>query len=141
MTLANPSPSRSRWLRMLLAAVLVFMLAVGVYLVWPSRTGHKVVGYFTSAVGLYPGDEVRIVGVPVGKIDSIEPRAGDVKITMSIDDGVKLPADAKALIISPNLVSSRFIQLAPAYTGGPAMADGAGIGLDRTAVPVEWDEV
>ena len=141
MTSANPDRDRSRWLRMSLAAILVAMLAVGVYLVWPSRTGHKVVGYFTSAVGLYPGDDVRIVDVPVGKIDSIEPRASDVKVTMSIDDGVKLPADAKALIISPNLVSARFIQLAPAYTGGPAMSDGASIGLDRTAVPVEWDEV
>ena len=141
MTYANPSSDRSRWLRIALAAVLVAVLAVGVYLVWPSRTGHKVVAYFTSAVGLYPGDDVRVVGVPVGKIDSIEPRAGDVKITMTVQDGVKLPADAKALIISPNLVSARFIQLAPAYTGGPVMADDASIGLDRTAVPVEWDEV
>jgi phospholipid/cholesterol/gamma-HCH transport system substrate-binding protein len=141
MTYANPSNDRSRWLRIALAAVLVAVLAVGVYLVWPSRTGNKVVGYFTSAVGLYPGDDVRIVGVPVGKIDSIEPRASDVKITMTLQDGVKVPADAKALIISPNLVSARFVQLAPAYTGGPVMSDDATIGLDRTAVPVEWDEV
>ncbi len=141
MTQANSSPNRSRWLRIALAALLVAVLAAGVYLVWPSRAGHKVVAYFTSAVGLYPGDDIRIVGVPVGKIDSIEPRASDVKITMNVQDGVKLPADAKALIISPNLVSARFIQLAPAYTGGPVMADGASIGLDHTAVPVEWDEV
>ncbi len=141
MTYPNPSPGRSRWLRIALAAVLAAVLVAGVYLVWPSRTGHKVVGYFTSAVGLYPGDDVRVVGVPVGKIDSIEPRASDVKVTMTVQDGVKLPADAKALIISPNLVSARFIQLAPAYTGGAVMADGASIGLDHTAVPVEWDEV
>jgi phospholipid/cholesterol/gamma-HCH transport system substrate-binding protein len=141
MTYANPSQDRSRWLRIALAAAMVAMLAAAAYLVWPSRTGNKIVGYFPSAVGLYPGDDVRVVGVPVGKIDSIEPRATDVKITMTVDDGVKLPADAKALIISPNLVSARFIQLAPAYRGGPVMADGASIGLDRTAVPVEWDEV
>ena len=98
---------------------------------WP-RAGHTVVGYFTSAVGLYPGDDVRVVGVPVGTIDSIEPRAADVKITMTVRDGVKLPADAKAIIIAPNLVAARFIQLTPAYTGGPTMADGAEIGLDRT---------
>ena len=141
MTHANPSFTRGRWLRVALAALLVATFAVGVYLVWPSRAGHKVVGYFTSAVGLYPGDDVRIVGVPVGTVDSIEPRATDVKVTMSVKDGVKLPADAKALIIAPNLVSARFVQLTPAYTGGAAMADGAEIGLDRTAVPVEWDEV
>jgi phospholipid/cholesterol/gamma-HCH transport system substrate-binding protein len=141
MTHANPSLVRSRWLRVALAALLVATLAIGVYLVWPSRAGHKVIGYFSSAVGLYPGDDVRVVGVPVGTIDSIEPRATDVKVTMTVKDGVKVPADAKALVIAPNLVSARFVQLTPAYTGGPVMAGGAEIGLDRTAVPVEWDEV
>ena len=66
----------------------------------------------------------------MGKIDSIEPRADDVKITMTVQDGVKLPADARALIISPNLVSARFVQLTPAYTGGPVMSDDASIGLE-----------
>ena len=141
MTQANPPFARSRWLRLALAALLVATLAVGVYLVWPSRGGHKVIAYFPSAVGLYPGDDVRVVGVPVGKIDSIEPRASDVKITMTVKDDVKVPADARAIIIAPNLVAARFVQLTPAYTDGAVLADGAEIGLDRTAVPVEWDEV
>ncbi|MCV7055826.1 MCE family protein [Mycolicibacterium gilvum] len=140
MTQEN-SVTRSRWLRPVLICVLVAVLAIGAYLVWPSRTGQKVTAYFTSAVGLYPGDDVRVVGVPVGTIDAIDPRANDVKITMTIDSDVKLPAEAEALVISPNLVSARFIQLTPAYTGGAVLADGAEIGLDRTAVPVEWDEV
>ncbi|UUO02541.1 MCE family protein [Mycolicibacterium novocastrense] len=141
MTQATSTLTRNRWLRPTLAALLVIALAVGVYLVWPTRVGNKVTAYFTSAVGLYPGDEVRIVGVPVGRVDSIEPRVGDVKVTMTLDHGIQVPADAKALVIAPNLVSARFVQLTPAYTGGTAMADGAEIGLDRTAVPVEWDEV
>jgi phospholipid/cholesterol/gamma-HCH transport system substrate-binding protein len=128
-------------MRTALAAALVVTLAVGVYLVWPNRAGHKVTAYFSTAVGLYPGDDVRIVGVPVGTIDKIEPRAGDVKVTMTIEGEVKVPENAKALVIAPNLVSARFVQLAPAYTGGPVMADGAEIGLDRTAVPIEWDDV
>ncbi|WP_193046485.1 MCE family protein [Mycolicibacterium baixiangningiae] len=141
MTQGDSVKSRGRWMRVGLAALLVVTLAVGVYLVWPSRTGNKITAYFTSAVGLYPGDEVRIVGVPVGKINSIDPRAEDVKVTMTLDHGVQVPEDAKALMIAPNLVAARFIQLTPAYTGGPVMADGTSIGLDRTAVPVEWDEV
>ncbi|MBB2990666.1 phospholipid/cholesterol/gamma-HCH transport system substrate-binding protein [Mycolicibacterium iranicum] len=139
--MTEPRANRHRGLRIAVAVALVAVLAVGVYLIWPSRTGNKVVAYFESAVGLYSGDEVRIIGVPVGSIDSIEPRAGDVKITMSLDDGVKVPENAQALIIAPNLVAARFIQLTPAYTGGAVMADGTEIGLDRTAVPVEWDEV
>jgi phospholipid/cholesterol/gamma-HCH transport system substrate-binding protein len=131
----------NRWVRYGVIAALVVALVGGVYLLWPGRRGHKVVGYFTSAVGLYPGDDVRVVGVPVGSIDSIEPQAQAVKITMTVKDGVKVPADARAVIVAPNIVAARFIQLAPPYKGGPAMADGATIGSDRTAVPVEWDEV
>ena len=141
MTHGNGTGEGGRWLRIALAALLVATLAAGVYLVWPSRGGHKVTAYFPSAVGLYPGDDVRVVGVPVGKIDAIEPRTSDVKVTMTVKDGVKVPADARALIIAPNLVAARFIQLTPAYTGGEVLADDASIGLDRTAVPVEWDEV
>lgn len=132
---------KSTWLRGTLALALAVLLAVGVYLVWPSRGGQKIVAYFPTAVGLYPGDDVRIVGVPVGRIDAIAPRAQDVKISMTLDDGVRVPADAQAIIIAPNLVSARFIQLTPAYTDGDVLADGAEIGLDRTGVPVEWDEV
>ncbi|MGE5698110.1 MAG: virulence factor Mce family protein [Candidatus Sericytochromatia bacterium] len=139
--MSAPASSRTRWLRYGVIAALVVVLIIGMYLVWPGRAGHKVIGYFTSAVGLYPGDDVRIVGVPVGSVKSIEPQAGAVKVTMSVKDGVKVPAEARAVIMAPNIVSARFVQLTPAYTKGPAMADGATIGLDRTAVPVEWDEV
>ncbi|CAA0079904.1 Uncharacterised protein [Mycolicibacterium vanbaalenii] len=141
MTSADTAFAQSRWFKVALAATLAVILAIGAYLVWPSRSGTKIVGYFESAVGIYAGDQVRIVGVPVGTIDSVEPRANDVKITMTMDRDVQVPEDARALIIAPNLVAARFIQLTPAYTGGPAMTDGEEIGADRTAVPVEWDEV
>ncbi len=65
MTTANTSLTQSRWLRPVLIAVLVATLVIGALLVWPSRTSHKIVGYFESAVSIYPGDQVRIVGVPV----------------------------------------------------------------------------
>jgi phospholipid/cholesterol/gamma-HCH transport system substrate-binding protein len=141
MTVFSAITERRRGTRLALAVLLAVFLAVGAYLVWPGQSGNKIVGYFTSAVGLYPGDQIRIVGVPVGKIESIEPRAEDVKVIMSVDPGVKVPQDAKAVIMAPNLVAARYIQLAPAYTGGPAMPNGGSIELSRTAVPVEWDEV
>jgi phospholipid/cholesterol/gamma-HCH transport system substrate-binding protein len=141
MTVLSVLQTRNRALRRTVAAALVVLLVAGVYLVWPSRTGYQVTGYFTSAVGLYPGDDVRVAGVPVGRIEAIEPRPDDVKVTMSVDRSVQLPEDAGAIIVAPNIVSARFIQFAPAYTGGPTLADHAAIGLDRTGVPVEWDEV
>ncbi len=141
MTLYSAIQQRHRGLRLTLIVLLAAFIAVGAFLVWPGRAGNKIVGYFSSAVGLYPGDQIRIVGVPVGKIVSVEPRAEDVKITMSVDPDVKVPRGARAIIMAPNLVAARYIQLSPAYTTGPVLPNGASIELAHTAVPVEWDEV
>jgi virulence factor Mce-like protein len=101
-----------------------------------------ITAYFTSATAVYPGDEVRVSGVKVGKITSIQPEGTETKMTLAVDRDLPIPADAKAVIVAQNLVAARYVQLAPAYrTSGPQMPDGAVIPLDRTAVPVEWDEV
>lgn len=131
----------SRLVRLGIVGALVVALIGGLYVIWPRVTTYKVVGYFASAAGVYPGDEVRVVGVPVGKIESITPQADAVKITMRVNNDVKIPADARAVIMSPNIVAARFVQLTPVYKGGAEMQDGATIELNRTAVPVEWDDV
>lgn len=128
----------------LLAALLVLCLATGVALVTSFRTGvltTRVVAYFENSNGIFEGDDVMILGVRIGRIDRIEPQASQVKVSFSFDDEYKVPADAKAAIISPTLVTARAIQLTPAYTGGPALRDGAVIPRERTAVPVEFDDL
>jgi phospholipid/cholesterol/gamma-HCH transport system substrate-binding protein len=104
---------------------------------------NTITAYFPTATSIYPGDEVRVSGVKVGKIDSITPEGTQTKMTMKVDRDVPVPADAKAVIVAQNLVAARYVQLTPAYRkgGGPTMKDGAVIPSDRTAVPVEWDEV
>jgi len=107
-----------------------------------AETGRThVVAYFDNSNGVFPGDEVRILGVPVGKIDTIEPQPDRAKVTFWINDKYRVPADVKAVILSPQLITARAIQLTPAYTGGPRLANNAVIPEERTAVPVEWDDV
>lgn len=106
------------------------------------RASHiEVVGYFQNTNQLFSGDDVMIQGVPVGRVEKIEPGPERVKVTFWIDHKYKVPADAKAVILSPQLVTGRAIQLIPPYRGGPTLRGGAVIPLDRTAVPVEWDQV
>lgn len=130
--------------RLGLAALLTVTLIVAVTLLVHS-TGEAnrrtVVAYFANSNGIFVGDEVRILGVPVGKIDKIEPEPTRVKITFSYDGRYQVPADANAAILSPAIVTARVIQLSPAYTGGPELPNNAVIGEDRTAVPVEWDDL
>ena len=99
--------------------------------------------YFSTATAIYPGDEVRVSGVKVGTIESISPEGTQTRMTLHIDRDVDIPAEAKAVIVAPNLVAARYVQLTPAYRigDGPTMSDGAVIPSDRTAIPVDWDEV
>jgi len=127
--------------RLAVAGVLVLLLIAGWFaLLRPSGTTH-VSAYFTEAKGIYSGDKVTVLGVGVGKIETITPERDRVRIDMRINDDVKLPTDVKAAIASPALVSVRTIALGPAYVGGPALSDGSVIPISRTAVPVEWDAV
>ncbi|GAB3212781.1 MCE family protein [Nocardia tengchongensis] len=130
-----------RWTRVVAIVALAAIVAGGVY-TGVTRIGKpQITAYFPSTVGLYKGDEVRILGVRVGTIDSVDPGKDKATVKMTIDRGIDIPADAKAVLVSPSVVSARFIQLAPAYTGGAKMHDGSVIPLERTAVPVEWDDI
>ncbi|GAB7142381.1 virulence factor Mce family protein [Mycobacterium riyadhense] len=120
---------------MLAAGVIVAMRTAGE----TART--IVVAYFDNSNGVFAGDDVRIRGVPVGKVLKIEPQPLRSKISFWFGGKYKVPADAKAAILSPQLVTGRAIQLTPPYTGGPVMVDGAVIPQDRTVVPVEWDDL
>jgi virulence factor Mce-like protein len=102
---------------------------------------RHVTAYFDRTVALYPGSEVKILGVTVGSVDSIDPQGDRVKVEMSYEARYDVPADAKAVIISPAIVGDRYVQLAPAYVSGPTLAGDAVLGLDRTAAPVELDTI
>ncbi|MDT5357650.1 MAG: phospholipid/cholesterol/gamma-HCH transport system substrate-binding protein [Mycobacterium sp.] len=135
---------KTRNARIGLAVALVLALVGGIVVAARSLSTMDrthITAYFDNSNGLFRGDEVRILGVPVGAIDAIEPEADRVKISFWVDDTVKVPAEVRAAILSPQLVTARAIQLTPAYTGGPVMRSGAVIPQTRTAVPLEWDDL
>ncbi|GAT17026.1 MCE-family protein Mce3D [Mycolicibacterium thermoresistibile] len=130
--------------RAVVAVALIVVLFAGIVgTVRLAQQGSRmtVVAYFENTTGVFPGDDVRILGVRVGQISAIEPQPDRVKVTFWVDERYPVPAEVNAVILSPQLVTGRAIQLTPAYTSGPMLADGAEIPLARTAVPVEWDDV
>jgi phospholipid/cholesterol/gamma-HCH transport system substrate-binding protein len=132
-----------RGARIGLAVGLVLVMMAGIVAVRsvPAIARTHVVAYFDNSNDIFAGDDVVILGVKVGQIETIEPQPQRAKITFWVDDKYKLPAQANAVILSPKLITSRAIQLTPAYTAGPVLADGAVIPQDRTAVPVEFDDL
>jgi phospholipid/cholesterol/gamma-HCH transport system substrate-binding protein len=134
----------SRRVKRVLAFVMAALLVGGVAAALSMRAGGgrtTLTAYFDNSNGLFSGDNVMMLGVPVGKIVSIEPQPQRAKITFWVGDEYTVPADVKAVILSPELITARSIALTPMYTSGPALPSGAVIPQDRTAVPVEWDDV
>jgi phospholipid/cholesterol/gamma-HCH transport system substrate-binding protein len=107
-----------------------------------SSRSHTAVAYFQSTKNIYPKDRVKLLGVDIGRIESITPEPGRVRVEISYRSKYTLPADVRAGIVAPTLVATRYVDLGPAYTGsGPTLADGATIPLTRTAVPMEFDDL
>ncbi|MCV7229203.1 MCE family protein [Mycolicibacterium komossense] len=132
-----------RTLRSGCAAALALLLIAGIALVVRTDSvGNRtdLTAYFDNSIGIFPGDDIRILGVPVGRIDAIEPQPERVKVTFWVSKKYQVPAEVHAAILSPSLVSARAIQLTPAYTGGPQLPSGGVIPQNRTVVPVEWDD-
>ncbi|TDC96070.1 MCE family protein [Actinomadura sp. 7K507] len=119
----------------------VAVLAAALLLVFQREEQRHMTAYFTKTVGLYAGADVRILGIPVGEVTSVDPVGDSVKVGLKYDAKYKVPANAQAVIINQTLVADRYIQLTPVYKTGPVLADGATLTVSRTAVPVEIDDI
>lgn len=123
------------------AILAVAVLVAALLLLFQEPEQRRMTAYFTKTVGLYEGADVRILGIPVGSVTSVEPVGDSVKVELKYEAKYKVPANAQAVIINQTLVADRYIQLTPVYKGGAVMADGATLTTSRTAVPVEIDEI
>jgi phospholipid/cholesterol/gamma-HCH transport system substrate-binding protein len=96
---------------------------------------------FSNAEGLFPGNAVDVLGVPVGTVTTVTPTGDHVVVTMSIDPSQPLPSTIHAALVSPQLLGEPSIELSPGYSGGPRLASGASIPLSRTSVPESTDQL
>ncbi|HEY0902674.1 MAG TPA: MCE family protein [Marmoricola sp.] len=125
----------------ILVALVVILLIGALLLLIPGNGQRHVTAEFPRAISLYEGSAVKILGVSVGKVDEVKPAGTKVIVKFHYDGKYKVPADAKAAVISPSVVGDRFIQLTPVYTDGAVMQDDARLGLDQTATPLELDQI
>lgn len=133
----------------------VLPLLTGVLVVALALSGARLLGWlggedpdelvvsadFVDTTGVYVGNEVTYLGVRIGEIVDVEPRGTTMRVVMHLEPGTELPKDAGAMILQGSLVTDRFIELGPAYTGGPKLASGARIDADHTRSPATVDEI
>ncbi len=122
-------------------AVLIAAAGIGWWILRPGDGPNTLTAQFDSAAGLYEGNVVAVLGMPVGKISRITPRGGYVEVEFTVDRNVKVPADAQAVTVSTSILSDRQIELTPPYRGGPILENHDTIGLTRTKTPIEFSRV
>jgi len=128
--------------RGLAVAAAVVLLAATFFVFRSANADTRTVSaHFPRAVSIYKGSDVRILGVNVGKVTDVVPEGNSVRVEMEYSGEYDLPADAKAVIVTPTLVADRFVQLTPVYESGPKMKDNGDIPLDATGVPIELDRI
>lgn len=124
------------------AAVVAAVLAVtGLSSCALKKDTISVTAYFTDSVGLFEGNDVDVLGVPVGVVESVTPLGDRVAVRLRVPKDMPIPAEAGALIVPPTVITDRYVELTPAYTAGPALAQDAVIPLERTRTPVEFDRI
>ncbi|PQD99658.1 mammalian cell entry protein [Mycobacterium sp. EPG1] len=107
----------------------------------PAAADMTIIAQFDNANGLYEGNAVSVLGMPVGRVEKIVPNGAYVEVTMTVEAGVQIPADAQAVTVSTSILTDRHVEFTPPYTGGPALENNDHLGLARTRTPVEFDRV
>ena len=126
------------------ALVLIAALIASAFTLADARNDERyMTAYFDRAVQVFPGNSVRVLGVDIGRVTDVEVAddQSQVAVTFKIEDeDAKLPADLEATLIPVSLLGERYVQLFPAYEGGPTFEDDE-LPIERTSVPVEQDEL
>lgn len=125
-----------------LTALCVFTLLVaGAWYTFKPGAVLRISADFTAADQVYPGNRVAILGVPVGTVESVAPLGAVVRVTMTLPGDTRIPDSARAYIMSPQVVSDRFVELSPPYRSGGELREGAVIPVERTHAPIKWDQL
>lgn len=139
----RPGPHLTRRTAILAVVMTAVAMAVtGAYVLRPGAAAPlRFTAQFDNAIGLYVGNDVSVLGMPVGRVTSIENRGNHVAVGIEVDPGNDIPATVSAVTVGTSILTDRHIELTPAYSGGPVLDQGAVLGPEKTRTPIEFDRV
>ncbi|HEY7873992.1 MAG TPA: MCE family protein [Actinomycetota bacterium] len=100
------------------------------------KQAYELKAYFSDAIGLTTDNQVRVAGIKVGEVSSIELVGDRVLVSMDIENDIQIPHDATASIKLATLLGTKFVNIDGAGPG-PFLEDGDTIPLENTSVPYQ----
>lgn len=124
-------------------AIVIAVIATGAALnsgfLYRQLTSGSYSAQFTEAAGLKSGDEVRLAGVVVGKIDSVGLAGKAVDVSFTVFDGSTLGETTGASIKTATVLGAKFLEVLPSGPG--RLPEGAQIPLERTSSPYDVQQL
>ncbi|GAA4546468.1 MCE family protein [Pseudonocardia xishanensis] len=109
------------------AAILLATNSGGIYRALSARSYTAV---FSEAGGMRSGDEVRIGGVALGKVSSVELDGARVVATFTVENGPRIGQDSRAAVKTATPLGTKFLDIEPMGTG--EMEAGSEFPIERT---------
>jgi virulence factor Mce-like protein len=142
-------PSLGKILVMVGFALSCFGLLLFLWLAFGGPTPLKPKGYrfkvaFNEATSLAQEADVRISGVPVGKVKTLQTnkQTGRSDVTIELKpDYAPLPSDARAILRQKTLLGETYVELTPGTPAAQKVPDGGRLASSRVAPTVELDEI
>jgi phospholipid/cholesterol/gamma-HCH transport system substrate-binding protein len=141
------APSPAQLISMIVFAFSCFALILFLWVSFGGPVPLKPQGYrvnvtFSEAVQLATEADVRISGVPVGKVKKVQPQQGRTEATLEIQPRyAPLPDDIKAILRSKTLLGETYVELSPGTKGGRTIPENGSISAAQVSNQVQLDEV
>ncbi len=100
------------------------------------KQAYEIEAEFANAAGLKAENQVRVAGIKVGTVKSIDLEKDRVVVVMEVDNGTEIPDDTFAEIKLATILGTKFVEI-DGKGGPPFLAAGDRIPIERTAVPYE----
>src|SRR5512134_63053 len=78
-----------------------------------ARGGYDLTVEFDSAAGLEPKADVKMAGVPIGKVEQLKLEGTRARLVLRIEEGVSIPGDSAASIQSQGLLGEKYVEILP----------------------------
>ncbi len=147
--MSKRAPSTTQLLVITAFALACFGILLFLWITFGGPTPFKAKSYqvkvpFTEASQLAEQSDVRISGVDVGKVESIElgPKGHEAIALLNIDDKyAPLPASTRAMLRTKTLLGETYVELSPGAAGEPTLHDGGTLPSAQVAESVQLDEI
>ena len=104
-----------------------------------AEKGYRLTVDFDTAAGLEPKSDVKMAGVPIGKVEEIQLVGNRARLVLRIREGIKIPIDSVGTIQTQGLLGEKYVEILPGKDAQRNLPAGGRVA--NTLTPTNLDEM